>query len=80
MSVLLTALCFGLAACDGGETMTVSLSASNNVYSHGEQTVLIAFASTEKDAYVFEKGISVSAATGAAWREIAFKRMTVMDY
>ncbi len=63
LSVLLTALCFGLAACDGGETMTVSLSASNNVYSHGEQTVLIAFASTEKDAYVFEKGISVSDVT-----------------
>lgn len=61
--LLLSALsCMFLAACvEEGES--VALSASNNVYSHSEQTVQITFSSAESNDYVFEKDISVADVT-----------------
>ena len=59
LSALLAAMCIAFAAC-GEEGESVALSASDNVYSHGEQTVEITFAPTAGEGYVFEEGISVS--------------------
>lgn len=59
LSALLAAMCMTLAAC-GAEGESVALSASNNVYSHGEQTVQIKFSSSAGEGYVFEENISVS--------------------
>lgn len=59
LSALLAAMCMTLAAC-GAEGESVALSASNNVYSHGEQSVQITFSSSTGEGYVFEEDISVS--------------------
>lgn len=59
LSALLAAVCLTFVAC-GGEGESVALSASDNVYSHGEQTVRLTFASSAGEGYVFEEDISVS--------------------
>lgn len=72
LSALLAVLCMSLAAC-GGEGERVALSASNNVYSHGEQTVQLTLSSSENGEYVFEEDISVSDLTvgdGLAGKEV----------
>lgn len=59
LTALFAVMCVTLVAC-GGEGESVALSASNNLYSHGEQTVKITFSSTESGEHVFEEDISVS--------------------
>ena len=62
LPVLMAALCVAFAAC-GGEGESISLTASNTVYSHGEQTVELTFSSAESGAYTFEEDIAASDVT-----------------
>ena len=52
-------LCMALVAC-GGSGEVISLSASNNVYSHGEQTVQLTFSASESKEYTFAEDISAA--------------------
>lgn len=58
-SALLAAMCIIFVAC-GGEGESIALSASDNVYSHGEQTVQLTFSSSAGGDYRFEEDISLS--------------------
>lgn len=56
---LLAVLSITFVAC-GGDEESVALSASNNVYSHGEQTVQLTFSSLDGGEHTFEKDIAVT--------------------
>lgn len=76
LPVLVAALCVAFAAC-GGEGESISLTASNTVYSHGEQTVELSFSPTA-GGYVFEDDISVSDVTVGEGLE--GKEVTAVEY
>ena len=65
-------LCMALVAC-GGSGEVISLSASNNVYSHGEQTVQLTFSASESKEYTFAEDISaadISVGGGLVGKEV----------
>lgn len=57
--VLLATMCITFVACEG-EGESIALSASENIYSHGEQTVQITISSLAGGDYRFEEDISVA--------------------
>ncbi len=75
-SLFLAALGMILVACT--EPQIVSLTASNNVYSHGEQTVEITVSDTDASGCTFEEGISASDVT--AGDGLAGKTVTSVKY